>query len=92
MKPTQPGIYKIGLIVHKAEDAILPFTAKCELRATCGEVKVSAEGVKALFLHEGLNAKIIAMKGDKVTVEVTGTLTANYGVWSTAVAEKISDV
>lgn len=92
MSPTEPGVYQLGHLVYVAEDVELPFKAKATLEAKVGRKSLSAAGVLACFLSEGLDTKVLDMDDEQVEVEVSGKMEATYGVRSVAVAEKVGNL
>lgn len=91
MNPKKPGVYTLGNIVYVARDIALPFNAKAKLTAKnkAGEL-LPANAVKALFKYEGLKGKIVNTKPKAIVVDVSGKLTASYGVYQEAIAKRIS--
>ncbi|MBW8309006.1 MAG: hypothetical protein K0M45_05135 [Candidatus Paracaedibacteraceae bacterium] len=89
MNPSKPGTYKIGNIVYIANNVELPFTAMARYTALSEGKPLLTKGVEALCRHNGLKSKIISRDNDSISVAVSGTLKATYGVYQEAVAEKI---
>jgi hypothetical protein len=89
---TKPGVYRLGRLVKQYQNETLPYTAKLTLY---GDDPVSglpySGGVLAAFL-KGQGHDVVEVSADSATIDVKGTVSADFVVSSTTIFEKIRDV
>ena len=95
-KPSKPGIYRIGKIVYKNTNVVLPFTAKLVIRATSKTDKnfhVDYKYIEYFLKGEGKILTPLKKHCDySIETIITGKMKATFAIYSENISERISDI